>query len=335
MDPGVDRSDAQVTLSSNANSRRKIPGLLLWLVPLLFLTLFFFTPLVRIITVMISREGLVSNTILLRTFSFTIWQAALSTLLTFVVGLPLSYLFSHFKFTGKRLFRLMVILPFILPTVVVAAGFNSLLGPQGWVNLWLMDLFKLSSPPVSILNTLGIILLAHVFYNTSIFIRIVGNAWGSLDTSIGDAAKALGSPPGSIFRLVTLPLLKPSLLAAGLLVFLFDFTSFGVILLLGGPGFSTLETEIYTQTLSMLNLRMAGILSLIQLACTLAVTLVYGRINSRRRSVLNPGRGIEPKNPTRLSQRIFVMASVLVIVLLFCLPMLSLAVRSIFAIVNS
>lgn len=328
MDSGVDRGDAQVTLSSNTNSGRKIPGLFLWLIPLVFLVLFFFTPLVRIITVMIGRDGLVSSAILLKTFSFTIWQAALSTLLTFVIGLPLSYLFSHFKFTGKRLLRLMVTLPFILPTVVVAAGFNSLLGPQGWVNLWLMDLFKLSSPPISILNTLGIILLAHVFYNTSIFIRIVGNAWGSLDASIGDAAKVLGSPPGSVFRLVTLPLLKPSLLAAGLLVFLFDFTSFGVILLLGGPGFSTLETEIYTQTLSMLNLRMAGILSLMQLACTMAVTLVYGRVNSQRSSALNPGKGIEPKNPTHLSQRIFVLVSIIAIFFFFCLPILSLAVRS-------
>ena len=66
------------------------------------------------------------------------------------------------------------------------------------------------------------------------------------------------------------------------MVFLFDFTSFGVILLLGGPAFSTLETEIYTQTLSMLNLRMAGILSLVQLACTLVVTVLYARVNAKR-----------------------------------------------------
>ncbi len=309
-------------------SVKKIPSVLLWLIPLGFLVLFFFIPLERIIAVMVSKDGVVSGSILLNTLGFTIWQAALSTGLTFIVGLPLAYLFSHFNFPGKKLFRMAVMLPFILPTVVVAAGFNALLGPRGWLNLLLMNVFSLSSPPISLLNTLGIILLAHVFYNTSILIRVVGTAWSSLDNDISEAAQVLGGSPFNVFRKVTLPLLRPSLLTAGLLVFLFDFTSFGVILLLGGSGFSTLETEIYTQTLSMLNLRMAGILSIVQMACTLIVTIFYGRINSQSSSVMKPGKGINPVKPSKPLQRAFVFGSIILIFLLFGLPVLSLVIRS-------
>ncbi len=127
----------------------------------------------------------------------------------------------------------------MLPTVVVAAGFNALLGPRGWLNLGLMSAFGLENPPVQFVGTLGAILLAHVFYNTTIVIRVVGSALSQLDPRLEGAARTLGADSRRVWRHVTLPLLRPSLLAAGTLVFLFDFTSFGVILLLGGPGFAT------------------------------------------------------------------------------------------------
>ena len=320
-----------MTVSSRPRALKNIPRNLLWLVPLLFLVLFFFIPLGKVLWVMILKGGAVSTPLILKPFGFTFWQAGLSTLLTFVVGLPAAYLFSHYSFTGKRALRLIVTLPFILPTVVVAAGFNALLGPRGWLNLILMNTLSISTPPISVINTLGAILLAHVFYNTSILIRVVGTAWSSLDNDIKEAAQVLGGSPLNVFRKITLPLLKPSLLAAGLLVFLFDFTSFGVILLLGGPGFSTLETAIYTQTLSMLNLRMAGILSVVQIGCTLLVTLLYAKVNEKQSPALNPGKGVNPKKPSSYPQKTFVRMSILLLLLLFLLPVLSLVIRSFIA----
>ena len=71
--------------------------------------------------------------------------------------------------------------------------------------------------------------------------------------------------------------LRPSLLAAALLVFLFDFTSFGVILLLGGSNFSTLEVEIYLRVLKLPNLPLAALLSVIQLIFTLIFSILYTR----------------------------------------------------------
>ena len=138
----------------------------------------------------------------------------------------------------------------MLPTVVVAAGFNALLGPRGWLT-FLLHPFISPLSSFQFTGTLTAILVAHVFYNTTIVIRIVGNALSRLDPKLEQAARSLGADSRRVWWHVTLPLLRPSMLAASLLVFLFDFTSFGVILLLGGPEFSTLEVEIYLQSVKI------------------------------------------------------------------------------------
>lgn len=311
----------------------KYPRLLAWLAPLLFLGLFFFYPLARILVLGLDftslGAGFFSNT--LHTLVFTFFQAVLSTLLTLLLGLPLAYLFSHYDFPGKPVFRALTAIPFILPTVVVAAGFNALLGPRGWVNLFLMDIFSLSGqPPIVFVGTLWAILMAHVFYNATIIIRLVGNAWAGLDTRMSDAARSLGASPWQTFWRVILPLLRPSILAAGLLVFLFDFTSYGVILLLGGPQFATLEVEIYIQALHMLNLPAASFLSLLQLLCTLVFSLLYSRYAIHATSPLKPRAAwMNLRVPKRVGEKFFVMAMLAIMLAFFSLPLLALPLRSV------
>lgn len=307
---------------------------LLWLVPMLFLGVFFFYPLASIFRLALSKAvtsgGAITPSLVLQPLWFTIWQAALSTLLTLLAGIPAAYVFAKFDFPGKRLLRTLTTLPFILPTVVAAAGINALLGPRGWVNLGLMQLFHLSSPPLLIINTLAAILIAHVFYNIPIVIRVVGSAWSQLDPKLDQAASVLGASRSEVTRKVTFPLLRPSLLAAALLVFLFDFTSFGVILILGGPHFETIEVSIYTQALSFLNLPAAGLLSLVQISFTLLITWGYSRIASGMNIPLLPrlkGEGV--RIPRLLRERIAVSLVVLFLILLQVLPMAAMISRSV------
>ncbi|MEL7591379.1 MAG: ABC transporter permease subunit, partial [Anaerolineaceae bacterium] len=263
-------------------------GLLLWVLPLAMFALFFFYPLLVILNTMFSRSGEIITAAIWQPLFFTFYQALLSTLLTLVFGLPAAYVFSRFDFTGKRLLRTLTMLPFILPTVVTAAAFNSLLGPRGWLNVLLMRLTGEAVPPLTFLNTFTAILVAHVFYNIAIVIRVVGSAWGQLDPRLEESAGVLGASPWRTFTSVTLPLLRRPILSAALLVFLFDFASFGVILMLGGPVYQTLEVAIYTEALRYLNLPMAALLSVIQLLCTLAVTLIYSRVNRGKAVPLFP-----------------------------------------------
>jgi thiamine transport system permease protein len=308
--------------------------ILAWIAPLTFLGIFFFYPLVRILAVGLDPSFLAGAPHFLEHTSgvlwFTFYQAFLSTFLTLVVGLPLAYLFARFNFPAKPIFRALTAIPFMLPTVVVAAGFTALLGPRGWINLAVMAFLRLDHPPLVFVGTLGAIITAHIFYNATIVIRIVGNSWASLDVRLTDASRSLGASPFQSLVRITLPLLRPSILAAGLLVFLFDFTSYGVILLLGGPRLVTIEVEIYIQALQMLNLPAAAYLSLIQLLCTLAFSAIYSRYISRVTSVIKPRAAwmnIQKKN-SRL-QNIFVTGMLSFLILFFALPLLALPLRSI------
>ena len=207
-----------------------------WLLPLAFLGVFYFYPLGSILRYSLaegdqtaSALAALSDPYVLRTLWFTIWQAALSTLLTLLVGLPGAYLIGRYRFRGKALLRALTAIPFIMPTVVVAAGFNALLGGRGWINLGLMRALQLETPPLLIINTLWAILLAHVFYNTTIVMRLVGDFWARLDPRMTQAARTLGATSWRTFTHITVPLLSPAVLTAAMLVFIFNFTSIYII----------------------------------------------------------------------------------------------------------
>jgi len=310
----------------------------LWTAPLVYLALFYALPMGQVLRLSLAR-GVDLAAPFIEAFSspvqrdilgFTFLQAGLSTLLTLLIGLPGAYLLARFEFRGRSLLQALTVVPFVMPTLVVGAAFQALLGPRGWANLALMDVFGLSEPPLHIVHTLGAILLAHVFYNTSIVLRLVGDFWSHLDPRLGAAAKTLGAGSGQVLRRVTLPLLMPAVAAAALLVFLFDFTSFGVILILGGPRLTTLEVEIYNQTVGLFNLPLAAALSILQLGCTLAVTIAYTRLAAR----LSRPLSLRPRRHTQLRlrglpRRLAAAALVGLLLLLLTTPLLALAARSV------
>jgi thiamine transport system permease protein len=233
------------------------------LVPVAFLALFFLFPLVTILERGVTSEGapsLPDGTPAL--VWFTTWQAALSTALTLVAGLPLAWVIGRFRFRGRSLTRALVLVPFVLPTVVVATAFLELL-------------------PNEVERGLPAILAAHVFFNVAVVVRIVGGAWAGLDPRSAEAATVLGAGPLRRAREVTVPQLAPALAASSALTFLFCFTSFGVILILGGPGRATVETEIYNQAARLFDLRAAAILSLLQLGAVAIVLTVASILEAR------------------------------------------------------
>ena len=157
---------------------------------------------------------------------FTTWQAMASTALTLVVGIAPAYVLARFRFVGRRLLLGLLTAAFVLPTVVMGAAFSALL-------------------PDSLDRSIWAILGAHVVFNLAVVVRTVGAVWEHLPPDLEAAAATLGASPRRVFREITLPLLRPALTAAGAIVFLFTFTSFGVIRILGTAGRPTLEVEIW------------------------------------------------------------------------------------------
>jgi thiamine transport system permease protein len=320
------------------NVRRLISLGLLWLLPLTFLGIFYFFPLSSIIKVSFESQGTdlltpviaaLKSQSIRQVLWFTIWQAALSTLLTLAIGLPGAYLFARYEFRGKSLIQALSVVPFVIPTVVVAAAFYALLGPRGWVNLAAMRLFGLEAAPIHFTNTIYAILLAHIFYNTTIVLRMVGDFWSHIDPRLNQAARILGANRMTAFFKITLPIIGPAITAAALLVFIFDFTSFGVILILGGPKFATLEVEIYYQTISLFNLPLAAVLSILQLICTLAMTIIYTHLNRRLAQPLQlHSRRFTQKRLTTWKSRIFAGVVLFVLFTILITPLLALAMKS-------
>ncbi|MER6915398.1 iron ABC transporter permease [Streptomyces sp. NPDC000594] len=218
---------------------------------------------------------------------FTTWQAVASTVLTLLIALPGSYVMARFAFPGKRLLRAVITVPFVLPTVVVGSAFLALLGRGGLLDeLW----------GIRLDTTVWAILLAHVFFNYAVVVRTVGGLWAQLDPRQEEAARVLGASRLSAWRRITLPALAPAVAAAALMVFLFTFTSFGVVQILGGPTYATLEVEIYRQTAQLLDLRTAAVLTLVQFAAVGTVLAVHARTVRRREGAL---RLVDPDRTAR------------------------------------
>jgi thiamine transport system permease protein len=311
---------------------------LLVFLPLAFLAIFFFYPLASITLRGLAPQGvidlsafgkIIGSEFYRETLWFTFWQAAVSTVLTIIIAFPAAYVMARYTFRGKSLISALTLVPFVMPTVIVAAGFMALIGPRGWVNEALRSLLGVSYAPIDIQNTIWIILLAHVFYNFAVALRLISGFWANLDPQMTAAARVLGASRWRAFREVTLPLLRPAILAAALLVFIFDFTSFGVILILGGPQFNTIETAIYRSTLINFDLPLATALALVQLACTFAMIIIYTRLQNRAVVPLDlHSRQITQQRPTTRRAKALLLIVTISMLSLLLLPLLALIARS-------
>ena len=309
-----------------------------YLLPLLFFLLFYFYPLGAIFRLSFAPEGaldltalrkLAANPYYLRTLWFTFWQAALSTGLTLLLALPGAYIFARYHFWGQSVLKAFSTLPFVLPTVVVANAFNALLGPNGLLNRWLVDLFHLARPPIQLQHTIWLILLAHLFYNYSLVLRLVSHFWQNLNPDLAEAAQMLGASPRRAFWRITFPLLKPAIIAAAMLVFIFCFTSFGVILILGGPRYATLEVEIYRQAANLFNLPLAAALSLTQILFTFALMWFYTHSQARLAVPLKLKSTRSNQRPVKtLRDRLVVGGNLALMFFLLGMPLLALLLSS-------
>ncbi|MDQ3501831.1 MAG: ABC transporter permease subunit, partial [Actinomycetota bacterium] len=227
-----------------------------WVLPAAFLGYLFLYPVFRMLGYSLEAGafGELTRPRVLSSTWFTIWQALVSTVLTLVAAVPLTWVLSRFNFVGKSLVRALVTIPFVLPTVVVGAAFLGLM-PRG----------------------VGAILAAHVFFNIAVVVRTVGGVWSRIDRKLEDAARVLGASPLRAAWSVTFPLLCPALFSAAAIVFLFCFASFGTVLILGGGRLRTIEVEIYQQAVNFGDLPVAAALAVLQLVFVVIALWVSSR----------------------------------------------------------
>lgn len=246
---------------------------------------------------------------------FTVWQAAASAALAVALGLPGAYLLYRCRFRGRTALRALVTVPFVLPSIVVALAFRTLFAADGPLGSWRWD------------GSVLAILAAHVFLNYAVVVRTVGASWAHLDARPAEAARSLGAGPLRVLFTITLRSLLPSVAAAFVMVFLFCATSFGIMLIMGGSQYGTLETEIYRQTAQIGDLRAAAVLSILQLLLVVVVLVVAAAVRRRGEATLRLRAAVDLTRPVRWSDWPAVLVTAAVAVLLI-VPLAVLVIRS-------
>lgn len=216
----------------------------LWAVPLLFIAVLFYLPLTKIIALGLSGNWIevYFEPATLKAIWFTLWQAVVSTAIAIAIGIPGAYVLYRKQFFGQRFIRALITVPLVMPTIVVAIVFSS---------------FRE-------IPAIPLIVLAHVFVNYSLVVRTLGGVWVTMDNETEEAAALAGAGRLRTTLQITLPQLKPAIVSAGALTFLFCSTSYGIILILGGGQVQSIETLIATSALQFLDLNKAAALAILQ-----------------------------------------------------------------------
>lgn len=237
----------------------------------------------------------------LNAIGFSTWQAICSTIVTLLIGSTLSWILAQYDFRGRRAIRVLVTVPFVLPTVVVGSAFLALL-------------------PTSFERSFGSILIAHVFFNIAVVVRLVTPQWSMVDPDLLGAARSLGASPFRLITRIVVPLAGSALKVAGAIVFLMSFTSYGVVRILGGPGSSTIEVEIYRRAVVLGDISGATVLATAQTFVIIALFAVTTRRSSVVMQRIDIDRRIAPK---------WAVASACAAALFITVPLTAMAVRSI------
>jgi len=205
---------------------------------------------------------------------FTLYQAFLSTILSLLVGVLLAWALAHQShFRGRGLLVALFSSSLVLPTLIVVFGLIGIFGRSGYLNQ--LSLFLFDTSFGAYLYGLGGILLAHVYLNASFASRALLHSFESIPKEKYKLAKSLNFSVLERFLYVEYPALKSTLLSIGSTIFLLCFTSFAVVLLLGGsPSYNTLEVAIYEAVRLDFDIGMALKLALIQLSISAVLVVL-------------------------------------------------------------
>ena len=265
---------------------------------------------------------------ILRVAAFTAMQASLSTMLALALALPVARACWRRAATWRAGWLLpFSFLPVVMPTTVAATGLIGVWGQRGFVSDYLALLGLDRLPPI---YGLGAVLLAHVFFNAPLMLRVLNGALTSVPASQWRLSAQWGLSEWERFRQIEWPALRPVIPGLLALVFLLCFTSFSLILMLGGgPAVTTLEVNIYTALRFDFDLALAGKLALLQLVICGAVVVLLTRLTGRSWAATpRPTHGVpHQKGDTSTLRRSVDALALALFIIITMLPVIAILVR--------
>ena len=243
----------------------------------LFLIIFEVFPLLYLVVKAFFPEGSFSLEAFKRVYGYdlnrsavfnTLITASCTTVLGVAIAFPFAFLVGRTNLYGKKLFRTLFVISYMVPPYVGAMAWARLLNPNaGVINALLKGIFNLQTAPFNIYSMGGVIWVLSCFYYPYAFITI-SRAMEKMDPSLEEAARISGASPLHILRTITVPMMMPSIIAAALLVFIAAASAFGIPAIVGAPG------HIYTATTRIIDFVHLGTERGLTDATTLAVFLM-------------------------------------------------------------
>ena len=227
----------------------------------------------------------------------TVVISGLTTIFGVILAFPLAFLVGRTDMYGKKFFRTLFVTTYMVPPYVGAMAWLRLLNPNaGVLNKFLMQVFNLSKAPFNIYTVGGIVWVLTCFYYPYAFITI-SRAMEKMDPSLEEASKISGASPIKTLMTITIPMMTPSIIAAGLLVFVASASAFGIPSIIGAPG------QIYTVTTRIIDfvhigseegLNDAMVLAVFLMAIANIVLYVTTFVIGKRQYITMSGKSTRP-----------------------------------------
>lgn len=259
----------------------------------------------------------------------SVWVSLASAAGCMILGTLLAFLAVRTDLPCKRPLRMLLVLPYALPSFFAAIAWIQLLGPQGYLARFFIQLSGWETAPWNIYSAGGIVFVLTVHYFVLVFITVAG-ALERMDASLEEAARASGAGTLRIMREITLPLVLPAILAGGLLAFIGSLANFGIPALLGMRArFFVLTTSIY-YALAIPDFSLATALSGMLVVVALGfLALQMGLQRGEGRYTVISGKSVHPSELRLRSMRypLFFAAAALVF-FISIVPILSMALTA-------
>lgn len=302
-----------------ANNNDSVKKAILLLIPIIFLFFALYYPLSTLIYTVynVNIFGLISSYILTYSIKMSMLEATLSAVLAFLIGYPGGIILARYSFPGKRIIQPLLIVPFLMPSIVVAIGIIDVYSAGGLITKYvpILQTFSYGLPAI---------LFANVFFNAPLIMFFTYAELESFEQSQENAARTLGSSKFHLFRAIIWPNSKTAALAGTLIAFIYSFMGFTIPLLLGGARYFTMEDQIYALYFNFLDLRTAVLLSIVEILILAVPSLLYIRwITRKKRRFYRTERERELIPLSKASiYEILLVSAYLIFIILFIVPVL-------------
>lgn len=276
--------------------RRLPPQWILMAPGLLILFFFFVLPVGQLLLFSFfhtTAEGMMEKTFVLEQyFAFfkdphylqVLWRTLVMgffvSVICLILGYCLAYGVARSEPKHKYLLLLLIALPLLTSAVIRNFGWIVILGRKGLINQLLINI-GLIDKPIDLLYTSTGVVIAMVHVLLPFMVLVLYSVLEGMDRNLEAAAANIGASPSRVFWFVTLPLSLPGIAAGTLLVFSISISFYITPALIGGPRVQVMATEIYNQTIHLMNWPYASALAVILLVTVFVITSLYNRALSR------------------------------------------------------